>query len=103
MITAWQDIAQIRSRYKHDYSTILNNAAALISFGQSHYGAAKEYAELFGIEAAELLKMGIDQAALSIRGEGTRVIRRMNYLKDEQFAGLADPNPYFAKRRGKGR
>jgi type IV secretion system protein VirD4 len=103
LITAWQDVAQIRSRYKQDYSTILNNAAALISFGQSHYGAAKEYADLFGIDAAELLKMGMDQAALSIRGEGTRLIRRLNYLKDEEFVGLSDPNPYFARHQGRAR
>jgi type IV secretion system protein VirD4 len=103
LITAWQDIAQIRSRYKLDYATVLHNSAVLISFGQSHYAAAKEYAELFGIDAAELLKMGMDQAALSIRGEGTRIIRRLNYLKDERFAGLADPNPYFARQGGKGR
>jgi type IV secretion system protein VirD4 len=103
LITAWQDIAQIRSRYKLDYATVLNNAAALVSFGQSHYAAAKEYAELFGIDAADLLKMGMDHAALSIRGEGTRIIRRLNYLRDEQFAGLADPNPYYARHRDKGR
>jgi type IV secretion system protein VirD4 len=101
LITAWQDIAQIRSRYKLDYPTLLNNAAALMSFGQSHYAAAKEYGELLGIDAAELLKMGVDQAALSIRGQGTRMIKRLNYLKDEQFAGLADPNPYFARQNGK--
>jgi type IV secretion system protein VirD4 len=101
LITAWQDVAQIRSRYKADYATILNNAEALISFGQSHYGAAKEYADLFGIDTAELLKMGMDRAALSIRGEGTRVIQRLNYLKDERFAGLADPNPYFARLQGR--
>ena len=103
LITAWQDVAQIRSRYKADYATILNNAAALVSFGQSHYAAAKEYADLFGIDAAELLKMGMDHAALSIRGEGTRMIRRLNYLKDERLAALADPNPYFARRQGRGR
>jgi type IV secretion system protein VirD4 len=101
LITAWQDVAQIRSRYKLDYATLLNNAAALISFGQSHYAAAKEYGELLGIDAAELLKMGIDQAALSIRGEGARMIRRLNYLEDKRFSGLADPNPYFARQQGK--
>jgi type IV secretion system protein VirD4 len=103
LITAWQDVAQIRSRYKADYATILNNAAALISFGQSHYGAAKEYADLFGIDAAELLKMGMDQAALSIRGDGTRMIRRLNYLRDERFAGHFDPNPYFARHQRRAR
>ena len=103
LITAWQDLAQMRSRYKLDYPTILNNAAALISFGHGHYAAAKEYAELFGIDAVELLKMGPDQATLSVRGEGTRKIRRLNYLKDEQFAGLTDPNPYFTRHRGRER
>jgi type IV secretion system protein VirD4 len=99
LITAWQDVAQIRSRYKLDTATILNNAAVLISFGQGHYAAAKEYADLMGIDAAELLKMGMDQAALSVRGEGTRIIRRMNYLKDERLARFADPNPYFARQK----
>ena len=99
LITAWQDIAQIRSRYKLDYPTLLNNAAALISFGQSHYAAAKEYGELLGVDAAELLKTGVDQAALLIRGQGTRMIRRPNYLKDEQFSGLADPKTVLLARQ----
>jgi type IV secretion system protein VirD4 len=103
LITAWQDVAQMKSRYSHDWQTILNNAAVLLSFGQGHYAAAKEYADILGIDAGELLRMGPDHAALSVRGEGTRRIRRMNYLKEARFEGLADPNPYFARQRKLGR
>ena len=39
--------------------------------------------------------MKADEAVLSIRGEGTRKIRRLNYLRDRMFEGMADANPYY--------
>jgi type IV secretion system protein VirD4 len=103
MLCCWQDLGQIKSRYPEDYSTILNNAGAVVSFGQGHYAAAKDYGELFGVPPWELLNMRRDQAMVSVRGEGTRMIRRLNYLEDGMFAGMYDPNPYFAKKGGRGK
>ena len=98
LVTAWQDLAQIKSRYKTDWATILNNSGAVLTFGMGHWAAAKDAAELLGWEPADLLKLGPQEAALAVRGEGTRKVTRVNYLKDAMFAGMADPNPYHARR-----
>ncbi|WP_435018407.1 type IV secretory system conjugative DNA transfer family protein [Tundrisphaera sp. TA3] len=103
LVTAWQDLAQVKSRYKSDWETILNNSGAVICFGMGHYKAAKDAAEFLGLEPSELLRMKPDEAALAVRGEGTRKIRRTNYLTDGMFEGLADQNPFFRRRSGIGR
>jgi len=103
LVTAWQDVAQIKGRYRHDWQTILNNSGAVISFGFGHYAAAKDGAELFGMETGELLRMKPDEAVVAVRGEGVRKVRRLNYLKDEMFEGMFDPNPYYRRRAGPGK
>lgn len=102
LVSVWQDVAQIKGRYPDDWRTILNNSGAILTFGIGHHGAAKDAAEFLGMEAAELLMMKPDEAALSVRGQGVRKISRLNYLEDEQFRGLYDPNPYHGRSRGKG-
>lgn len=102
LISIWQDLAQLKSNYPSDWSSILNNSAALLSFGFGHFAACREYSEVLGLDAGELMRLGNDEATLSVRGEGTCKVRRLNYLKDELFRGLADPNPYY-RRRGTGR
>ncbi|MDR3620486.1 MAG: type IV secretory system conjugative DNA transfer family protein [Paludisphaera borealis] len=102
LVTVWQDVAQMKSLYALNASTILNNAGAILSFGQGHYAGAKESSEVLGVPLGELLKLPRDKAVLSIRGEGTRVIRRLNYLEDAMFSGMADPNPYHKWRDGRG-
>ena len=96
LVTVWQDVAQIKSRYKEDWQTILNNSGAIMTFGAGQYAAAKDAAEFLGMEAAELLAMKADEAAVALRGEPVRKIARQNYLTDERLAALADPNPFFA-------
>jgi type IV secretion system protein VirD4 len=101
LVTVWQDLAQMKSRYPLDWATILNNSAAVLSFGQAHFSACREYGELLGIDPRELMAMEADRAAAAIRGEGVKQVRRMNYLRDAMFARLAEPNPYFAKDHGR--
>ena len=100
LVTAWQDLAQIKSRYKNDWQTILNNSGAVVTFGMGHWAAAKDMAEVFGWEPSDLLRLKPDEAVLSVRNEGTRKIHRINYLHDDLFIGLADPNPYYKNRSG---
>ncbi len=95
LVTAWQDLAQIKSRYEIDWPTLLNNSGAILAFGFGHYSAAKDAAEFLGLEPHELLKLKGDEAVLALRGDSPRKITRQNYLKDTMFADLADPNPYF--------
>lgn len=97
LISVWQDLAQMKSLYPQDWSSILNNSAVLLAFGFGHYSACREYADVLGLDAGDLMRLDPDEAALSGRGEGTRKVRRLNYLKDEMFRGLADPNPYYRR------
>ena len=97
LVTAWQDLAQIKSRYEQDWQTILNNSGAILAFGSGHHSAAKEAADFLGLEPGDLKRLGTDEAVLAVRAEGTRKINRLNYLKDEMFQGLADPNPFFRR------
>jgi type IV secretion system protein VirD4 len=93
----------MKSRYPHDWPTILNNSAVLQAFGFSHYVMAKEWADVLGLDPHELMHLRPDEAALAVRGEGTRRVRRLNYLRDAMFAGLFDPNPYFSRTPPRGR
>jgi type IV secretion system protein VirD4 len=95
LIMVWQDMAQIKSRYPADWSTIVNNSATLLAFGFGHYNAAKEYGDVLGFDPAQLASMKPDEAILAMRGEGTRKISRINYLTEPTFAGMFDENPYF--------
>ena len=97
LVMVWQDLAQIKSRYPADWATIVNNSAALLSFGFGHYHAAKEYSEVLGLDPGLLASLKPAEAALAMRGEGTRKISRVNYLLAPEFEGMFDPNPYFAE------
>jgi type IV secretory pathway TraG/TraD family ATPase VirD4 len=93
----WQDLAQIKSRFPADWATILNNSAALLAFGFGHYHAAKEYADILGLDPAQLASLKPEEAVLAMRGDGTRKISRVNYLLAPEFEGMFDPNPYFTE------
>lgn len=96
LVSAWQDVAQIKGRYKHDWQTILNNSGAVMTFGAGHHAAAKDAAEFLGMDPAALLAMGPDEAVVAIRGQPARKIGRVSYLEDARLAALADPNPFYA-------
>ena len=40
LITVWQNLAQLKSRYPNDWSTILDNCEMIMSFGLGHHGSA---------------------------------------------------------------
>ena len=96
LVTVWQDMAQIRSRYP---GRLVDDREQLrgtvLAFGFGHYNAAKDYADVLGFEPAQLASMKPEEAVLAIRGEGTRRISRINYLTEPAFAGMFDENPYF--------
>ena len=96
LVTIWQSLAQLASRYPLDWKTILDNSGIIETFGLSHFGTAKELGDFIGMNPQELMSMSPDEAAISVRGQGTRVIKRPNYLRDRVFQGMADPNPLFA-------
>ena len=99
LITVWQNLAQLKSRYPNDWTTILNNCEMIMSFGLGHHGSARDLGDYCGFDPNRLLALRPDEAALSMRYQRPQVIRRMNYLKDLVFRGMFDPNPIYQKSR----
>ncbi len=99
LITVWQNLAQLKSRYPTDWATILDNCEVIMSFGLGHYGSALELGAYCGIDTSQLLGLRPDEAAVSVRHRRPQVIRRMNYLTDGIFRGMFDPNPIYQKSR----
>jgi type IV secretion system protein VirD4 len=97
LVTVWQNMAQIKARYPLDWTTILDNCEMILSFGVGHFGSANELAAYLGMDPAQLLGLRPEEAAVSIRHQGTQVIRKLNYLKDQMFRGMFDPNPMYEK------
>jgi type IV secretion system protein VirD4 len=93
----WQDLAQLRQIYPDDWQTMLNNAAAIQLLSIPNHLIAREWGELLGMEPAALTRMAREDAVISIHGQGTRIVRRPDYLRDPIFAGLYDANPRFAR------
>lgn len=98
--TFWQDLSQLRATYPKDWESILNNSGAMQVFGITNHNMAKEWGELLGMRAQDLDRLALDEAAVSVRGKGSLVCRRPDYLRDKAFAGLFDANPRFALQGG---
>jgi type IV secretion system protein VirD4 len=92
----WQDFSQLQSLYPWDWQTIVNNAAAVQAFGPSCISMAMEFRHLMpGSSAFDLLSMKRDSLLLARAGEAGRIVRRIDYLKEDHFLVRADPNPYY--------
>ncbi len=91
----WQDIAQIEELYRTSYSTIINNCAVLQIFGAKNYLVAKDFAEIVGADTDAIREVNPKEQVLVINGAEPIRCRRFDYLKDVQFQGLYDQNPFY--------
>lgn len=96
--TFWQDLSQIRSLYGDDYQTILNNCSALQLVGCANYQMAQTWSDVLNLPACDLLAMKPEEQALFIRGQGQSIGRKLDYLRDPEFAGCFDANPRYGLR-----
>lgn len=93
-----QSISQLRGMWPHDYETIIENCELLSVFGMPNLGAARQMEAVIGDVSAEtLLELAPTDMVLSSGGKPTRVIGRLDYLKDAMFAGHYDQNPLYAR------
>lgn len=44
----------------------------------------------------EVMRLGSERPVVIVKGEHPYILDRLNYLKDREYAGLADPNPYHS-------
>jgi len=94
--TFWQDLSQLRQIYPNDWQTIVNNSGMLQVFGVTNHHMAKEWGELLGLHPQDLNQLARSEALVHRQGQGSLVCRRLDYLKDDIFAGLFDANQRFA-------
>jgi type IV secretion system protein VirD4 len=97
--TFWQDLSQLRRLYPRDWPTLVGNAAVLQVFGVPPHAAGTGWSTLLGRQAPELARLGRDEMLLVTPDDSCRRQRRGNYLRDEMFAGLFDPNERFIRGR----
>ena len=99
-----QDLAQLRAVYGASAATFLANAEVLQAFGINDYETAEHLSLLAGettvdrgrrrlITADEVRRLAPDLQLLFVRGHAPIAARRVNYLSDRVFRGLAAPNP----------
>lgn len=90
--TFWQDLSLLKLYYPQ-WETLLNNCT-LQFYGINTYLAAKAISEITGVPAQKLNTLAPDEQLLVINGKPI-VARKLNYLNDALFKGLADPNPLY--------
>jgi len=92
----FQDLSQLRLLYPQDWQTMVNNCGVLQSFGFNNQLMARDWTDLLGVDADELMRLPAEDAMMCLAPGGPRRCRRLDYLRDEAFAGLFDPNPRYA-------
>lgn len=97
-----QSLKQLDRAYP-DSATLIENAGTLVTFGHTRRTMSVAMAELLGdVSADQLQRMPRDALAVQTAGEGTRFLRRCDYLTDETLRARATPNPMFALDAGVG-
>lgn len=95
--TFWQSFSQLKQLYPASWSEIVDNCGVIQLFGQASHSTLCQFAELSGLSLKELNAIHPDNQLL-VMGNKTVVSKRFNYLKDECFQGLYDPNPYYRRK-----
>ena len=99
--TFWQDLSQLRSCFPETWKTILNNCAAIQTFGFYNRDIATQWGDYMDHGVHQLRSFKPDEQILSIHGQPELRCRRLNYLTDEQFAGQFDSNQMYTRTTAK--
>jgi type IV secretion system protein VirD4 len=92
----FQDLSQLQRLYPKDWRTIFNNAGVFQLFGVANHLMAKESSDLIGdVDADVLRNMGKDRQIIAVSGDKAMSARLPDYLLDEPFKDMWDPNPMF--------
>jgi type IV secretion system protein VirD4 len=98
----FQDLSQLQSLYKNDWRTIYNNAGVFQMFGIANNLMARESSDLIGdLDADTLRALPKTRQAVAIASEKAFTCRLPDYLTDEAFKGMWDPNPMFELQKPK--
>lgn len=93
----FQSLYQLKENFGEGWRTVIDNAGVVQAFGFANRFGSAEWGDFFGRAPKQLLSMAREDQLLFIQGTGTVESRRLNYLKDPQYEGLYDSNPYFVR------
>lgn len=94
-----QSYAQLRQAFPVEHETLLENCGSILTFGHTAFSMSQQMANALGdVGPDALFGMGQDEIAVRMRGQRTRIARRLDYLNDPEFGGRASPNPMFGGR-----
>jgi type IV secretion system protein VirD4 len=94
--TFWQDLAQIQSCFPSGWKTIINNCGVVQVFGINNREMAAQWGTYLRHDADELLAVRPEEQVLQVRGRDESKCLRLDYLRDQLFAGLYDRNRFFS-------
>ena len=94
--TFWQDLAQLQTCYPGSWQTLLNNCAAIQTFGIHNRHMATQWGEYLEQGSEALLALRPEREVVHIHGQGESCCLRPDYLADAAFAGMFDANPFYA-------
>lgn len=88
-----QSHAQLRTLYPNDHEVLMENCATLATFGHTGFSMSQGMSNALGdISADRLFAMTGDEIAVRRAGEMTRILTRLDYVRDPELAGLAAPD-----------
>ncbi len=94
-----QSYAQLKLLYR-DHVSLLENCGTIATFGHTSRSMSVQLAEALGdVSPDQLYQMRRDELAVKQSGQDTRILRKIDYLRDAPYAGRAAPNPLFEGRR----
>lgn len=101
-VLALQSYAQLKKAYPDEHEVLMENLGTVATFGHSAYSMSRQMADALGdIGADRLFAMRRNEIAIRRAGERTRIVTRLDYLADAEFAGRFDRDPLsLADRRG---
>jgi type IV secretion system protein VirD4 len=94
--TFWQDLAQLQTCYPGSWQTILNNCAAIQTFGIRNRHMATQWGEYLDHGPEALIALWPERQVIHIHDQGEFCCLRPDYLADPLFEGLYDDNPLYA-------
>lgn len=91
--TFWQSIGQIEQLYGARGREFLDNAGAISMFGVGNASVAAAITAVTGYDG-QILGLPPDRQIIALSGEPAREVAKVNYLRDAEYAGLWDADPF---------
>jgi len=89
----WQDLSQLTLCYPTEWRTVINNCGVKQIFGMTDPFMGHGLDELFQVPMKDLTSLPSRHQLLLRNGKTIRAAK-LDYLKDREFIGLFDANPY---------